>query len=198
MEIGRRLRESRQRRNLTIDEIAGASGLSRPYISQVETGKASPSIPSLEKLANALDIPMASLFADESQEFSVKFIPKDQRRVLVFGSPDAPANERKSIHFLSESGRDIEVSLLELSPGYVAGDANHCHEGEEIFYVLKGHLRVIHGDEEFELREGDSIHVNAEIVHRIENIGAGMAEILVSRTPAGFSDIGIDRSEGNA
>lgn len=198
MKLGERLRESRQRQNLTIDDIAGLSGLSKPYISQVETGKASPSIPSLEKLAKALEVPMASLFAAETDPFTTRFIPKSERQVLMFGSPDGPTTERKLIHFLSESGRDLEFCMLELSPGYVAGDAEHRHEGEEVFYVVKGTIKVIHGGEEFELNEGDSIHVNATIVHRIENIGNKNAEIMVSRTPSGFSDIRIDRTEGEA
>ena len=48
MNIGERLRQTRLSRKRTIDEIAARTGLSRSYISQVETGKASPSIPSLE------------------------------------------------------------------------------------------------------------------------------------------------------
>ena len=198
MKIGERLRQTRQLRKLTIDDIAGLSGLSRPYISQVETGKASPSIPSLEKLTNALEVPMASLFTEEVDPFTTKFIPKSERQVLMFGSPDSPTTERKSIHFLSESGRDLEFCMPELSPGYIAGDAEHRHEGEEVFYVVKGHIKIIHGAEEFDLHVGDSIHVNATIIHRIENIGKENAEILVSRTPAGFSDIRIGRTEGEA
>ncbi len=198
MKIGERLRQTRQTRNLTIDEIATASGLSRPYISQVETGKASPSIPSLEKLARALEVPMSTLFAEDDDEFTFKVIKKDDRQVLVFGSPDGPAHERKSIHYLSDTGQAIEFCMLELAPGYVAGGDDHHHEGEEIFYVQKGSIMVQHGSDEFVLEEGDSVHVNATIVHQIVNVGDKTAEVLVSRTPPGFSDIRIDRTEGEA
>ena len=54
MNFGRRLREARLRRELVIDDVASRSGLSRAYISQVETGKASPSIQTLQKLAATL------------------------------------------------------------------------------------------------------------------------------------------------
>ena len=88
--------------------------------------------------------------------------------------------------------------MLELAEGHVAGDATHRHEGEEVFYVIKGHIKVIHGADSFTLTERDSIHVNATIIHRIINVGLGTAEVLVSRTPPGFSDIQIDRAEGEA
>jgi quercetin dioxygenase-like cupin family protein len=64
--------------------------------------------------------------------------------------------------------------------------------------VLKGNIKVTHGGEEFDLHEGDSIHVNATIIHRIENVGKENAQVMVSRTPSGFSDIRIDRTEGEA
>ncbi len=119
MSIGERLRKARQIEKLTIGEIASLCGLSRPYISQVETGKASPSIPSLGKIAGALNMPMASLFEDEeAEDFRVKYIPKEERQVLLFGPPDGPVHERKSIHFLFSPEDAIEISLFELAPGF--------------------------------------------------------------------------------
>ena len=142
MNIGERLRRARQNQKLTIDEIASLSGLSRPYISQVETGKASPSIPSLEKIAAALDISLSSIFEkDEPGGFRAKFIPKNERQVLLFGPPDGPAHERKSIHFLSSQQGTIEFSLFEIAPGFAAGGDDHRHDGEEIFMSSRARLR---------------------------------------------------------
>ena len=119
MSIGERLRKARQIEKLTIGEIASLCGLSRPYISQVETLKASPSIPSLGKIPGALNMPMASLFEDEeAEDFRVKHIPKEERQVLLFGPPDGPVHERKSIHFLFSPEDAIEISLFELAPGF--------------------------------------------------------------------------------
>ena len=88
--------------------------------------------------------------------------------------------------------------MLELAPGYVAGGNDHQHEGEEVFYVQKGSITVQHGPDEFVLAQGEAAHVNATIVHQIINSGDETAEVLVSRTPPGFSDILINRSEGEA
>ena len=66
MDIGGRLREARVRQGLVIDDVASRSGLSRAYISQIETGKASPSIQTLQKLAATLGLSVSSLFVDDN------------------------------------------------------------------------------------------------------------------------------------
>jgi quercetin dioxygenase-like cupin family protein len=83
-------------------------------------------------------------------------------------------------------------------PGYIAGGDEHQHEGEEVFLVVKGYIKVINNAKKIHLHIGDSIHVNATIVHRIKNIGKENTKILVSSTPSGFSDIRVDRTEGEA
>ena len=58
VDVGRKIRERRLRRGLVIEELARKTGLSKAYISQIETGKASPSLSTAEKLAQALDVPL--------------------------------------------------------------------------------------------------------------------------------------------
>ena len=115
MDVGRRLREIRTRRGLVIDDIADASGLSRAYISQVETGKASPSLQALAKLAAAVDIPVAALFVAEDSAFMhncmkiigqnyIQFVVKNVWKVHNRSHPD----KRKYI-----KDEDIKVRTLQ-------------------------------------------------------------------------------------
>ncbi len=190
-QVGMRIREIRVRRGLVIDALAKKTGLSRPYISQVETGKASPSLHTIERIARALDVPITHLFVEDA--FACHVIRKDQRQVVSFGAPD------KLVHFLSAPHRSLEMVLLEIPVGYTAGGRSHAHEGEECHLVLSGTIRAVQGDRVFVLEEGDSFHWDGSLPHRVENAGQVPARLLVARTPPGFLSVTFtEASRGRA
>jgi transcriptional regulator with XRE-family HTH domain len=180
VDVGRRIRELRVRRGLVIEDLARKTGLSKPYISQVETGKASPSLQTIAKLAQALEVPLTYLFLEDA--FACQVVRRDERRRVSFGEPDKP------VFFLSAPNRHLEMLLLEIPAGYTAGGRTHSHEGEECHWVLEGTITAVQGDRRFVLDEGDSFHWDGSIPHRIENHGPGAARLLVARTPPGFLD----------
>ncbi len=137
MDIGGRIRELRVRRGMMIEDLARKTGLSNPYISQVETGKASPSLQTVEKIARALGVPLAYLFLDDA--FACQVIRRHERRAISFGAPD------KLVHLLSAPNRNLEMLLLEIPVGYTAGGRTHSHEGEECHWVLEGTIKAIQG-----------------------------------------------------
>jgi transcriptional regulator with XRE-family HTH domain len=171
------------RRGMVIDDVARKTGLSRPYISQVETGKASPSLQTIEKLAQALDVPLTYLFLDEA--FACHVVRRAERRRVTLGEPD------KLVFFLSAPNRHLEMLLLEIPAGYTAGGRTHSHEGEECHWVLEGTIIAVQGDRRFVLDEGDSFHWDGSVPHRIENHGPKAARLLVARTPPGFLDVTV-------
>lgn len=193
MDIGKRLRETRIRRNLVIDDIAAASGLSRAYISQVETGKASPSLLTLEKLGAALDISISSLFIDDSAACTV--IRASDRRHVHFGAPNS--SHRKVMQYMSAPDRQLELVIVEIPAHSTAIDKAHAHEGEEACHVLEGTVEVVYGDDIHSLGPGDSIHWDSRIAHWLKNAGDVPAKLIVARTPSGlmdmqFSDVATD------
>ena len=195
MDVGRRARELRVRRGLIIEDIARKSGLSKPYISQVETGKASPSLQTVQKLAQALGVPLTYLFLEDA--FGCHVTRRTERRAVSFGEPD------KLVYFLSAPNRSLEMLLLEIPSGYTAGGRTHSHEGEECHWVLEGQIIAIQGDQRFVLARGDSFHWDGSVPHRIENHGPEVARLLVARTPPGFLNMTFyearpDQPEANA
>lgn len=182
--IGKRLRETRRNAGFIIDEIAERTGLSRAYISQVENGKASPSLQTLEKLADALGLQMSALFVTEN--FDVRVTRANERQVMQYGAEEEHPADRKLIHFLSAPDRTLELVVLEIPVGYAAGPPDLGHEGEEAFLVLEGRVAAIIGDERHILDEGDSVHWDATIPHQTVNVGKVKAKLVFARTPAGF------------
>lgn len=192
-DVGRKLRATRKNSGLVIDDVAGRTGLSRAYISQIETGKASPSLQTIDKLATALGISVAALFADD--EFRVQLTRASERLVLQFGAGDAPASRRKLIHMLSAPSHALELVILELPVGVAAGPLDKGHEGEEAFYVLEGRVKTIIGDEAYVLEPGDSLHWVATVPHSTVNVGKTKAKLVFARTPAGFMDLRFVESD---
>ena len=158
--------------------------MSKPYLSQVENDKASPSLQTLEKLASAFDIPVTSFFIDDS--FSCHVVREDERQLVRFGSTDKGESQQKNIYFLSAPYRQLEMVLLEMPVGYAAGGHKHSHDGEECHLVLEGTLRATQGEESYVLNAGDSYHWDGSIPHRVENIGDVPVKLLIARTPPGF------------
>ena len=192
MNVGKRLREARIRRDFVIDDVAAASGLSRAYISQVETGKASPSLQTLEKMVAALQIPLSSLFVDEGGGCTV--IRAADRRHIHFGSPDTPAERRKVMQFMSAPDRQLELVIVEIPAGATAIDRAHSHEGEEACHVLEGEIEVVYGDDIHMLHPGDSVHWDGRIPHLMRNPGDKPAKLIVARTPSGMMDIQFEEA----
>jgi transcriptional regulator with XRE-family HTH domain len=187
LEIGARLRRIRTQRGLVIDDLVQQTGLSRPYISQVETGKAVPSLPALQRLAAALKVPLAYLFIEEAVTAAVS--RKDQHPLMTFGEEGTESWRR--LWFLSAPDRQIEMVILEIPVGYTAGGRNHLHDGEECHYILSGRIRAIQGERVYTLEEGDSYHWDGSVPHRVENAGRKPARILIARTPPGFLSLKI-------
>jgi transcriptional regulator with XRE-family HTH domain len=170
-----------------IDDLVERTGISRPYISQVETGMAIPSLPTLQKLATALDIPLAYLFIeDESPAVAMR---KDEHPLVTFG--EKGTDLFRKLWFLSTPGRQIEMVILEIPVGYTAGGRNHLHDGEECHYILSGEIRAVQGERVYLLKEGDSYHWDGSVPHRVENAGRKLARILIARTPPGFLTLKI-------
>lgn len=188
IDIGKRLRESRVAHGKVIDDIAAATGLSRAYISQVETGKASPSLQTLEKMSAALDISVSSLFIEDGGHCAV--IRSTDRRHVHFGEP--VTGYRKMMQYLSSPDRLLELVIVEIPPNSTAIDKAHSHEGEEACHVLEGEVEVVYGDETHSLAAGDSIHWDSRIPHWLKNVSDMPAKLIVARTPSGLMDMRFD------
>ncbi|MDC0738061.1 cupin domain-containing protein [Cognatishimia sp. SS12] len=190
MEIGSTFRRLRKEAGLTIGDLADTTGLSRAYISQVETSKASPSLQTVRAMCDALGVSPAILFEDT--EAQCVFLPKKRQKVLHFESEKDEQVFSKTINVLSDQNRKLEVVILELSPGTTAGD--HAHPGEEVFFILEGELTVTHGKKEFMMSVGDSIHIESQQLHKLYNHTDQNVRVISARTPPGFINLRHDET----
>lgn len=174
--LGGRLRELRTRKGITIPTLASLSGLSAGFVSQVETGKASVSLDSLARIADALGLCLADLFDMPGAEPRV--VRADRRPMLREGSEPPLALLTPPFH------AGLQVLLVDLEPGDLAGGCDHQHQGEEVAWVLAGQVRVTQGKHEVLLQAGDSALLGARLPHTYEVVGTEPARLLVAAAPA--------------
>lgn len=187
MSVGDRIKSMRLARGLTVAALAELTGLSKGLISQVENDKTSPSLATLEKLAEGLGTPAAYLLLKADERIAV--VRRTDRPFSLHG-PDQIKVEVLS----GRTARSLKAVLVEFPPGTQTGCANHAHGGEEFHFVLEGRVTAIQGDEEVVLEAGDAFHWKGCIPHRVLNAGDTVARVLAV-TSASMSQVLGEESE---
>jgi len=170
----------RQARHLTLRDVAERAGVTESFLSQVERDVTSPSIASVHRIARALDLSIAQLFAEEGDTGRV--VRREARRRVTY------KGLRAVDEFLT-SGLDgrIQVILSTIEPGGGTGDEPYAHDSdEEVVIVLSGRLELWVADEHHLLEEGDSVTYSSRLKHRNRNPGDTTAIVLFCVTPPSF------------
>lgn len=161
--LGKRLKALRDEHGLTLVQLGQQVSLSASYLSQIERGVATPSLPKLAVIARALGVGVADFLEEDVPSPCV--VRTNQGRRLV-GSDDA------TVELLSAdpSGKTIQPYRVVCQPG-TSRNRPSTYAGEECCFVLKGQLTVVVGEETFSLEAGDSIHYQRLQPHGWRNEG---------------------------
>lgn len=167
--VATNLREHRRRRDMSLDQLAQVTGVSRAGLSQIETVKTNPSIGVLWKIASGLGVSFSELIGES--EHSVTVLRREDTQVLR--STDKKFESRP----LMPAGGANQVEVYELR---LAARARHVSDAHgpgtrELVVVLSGSLRMIVGEHAEELAAGDSLLFNANVGHVYENPGGAEA-----------------------
>jgi Predicted transcriptional regulators len=171
--IGERLRELREARNISMRALAARSGLSANALSMIERSKASPSVSTLYKLADALGVSITSFFGSDAQRQQIVFLKSDQRTRISFtrGVFEGLGGEQ----FI---GR-VEPFLLTLESNANSGPRSMTHTGHEFVFCLRGELEYQVERQVYQLSSGDSLLFAAHLKHRWKNVGGTVVSALI-------------------
>ena len=168
-DVGAEVRRWRQTRGLTLAQVGDRSRLNVGYLSQIENGKATPSLDALVAIAEALEVPIAWLFLDSAPP------PR------VIRAADRPRVEGAGGGVLEEvdggTARDVRILEAIVPPG--ASTGVHAHAGDEHHLVLAGRWRMTQGETSIEVGPGDYVAWDPTIPHDVECLGPGMGRLLV-------------------
>jgi transcriptional regulator with XRE-family HTH domain len=185
--LGARLRAERERRGLTLRELARRLEVSPSLVSQIETGKTQPSVRTLYAIVTELGVSLDELFADElgsaillrppgeKPPGSHEIVQRTADRAMI----DLGSGVRWE-RLTTRDDRDVEF----LQATYEAGGSSSPdgslmrHNGREFGIVLSGELGVKVGFQDYVLGPGDSIAFDSSVPHRLHNDGTQVVKAI--------------------
>ena len=163
--IGRQVRELRKRQRMTGSELAQQTGLSVGMLSKIENGVISPSLNTLQALANALRVPLVQLFSGFEEPRGAMHVKAGQGVEIERAGTRAGHQYQLLGHIGSNnSGVVVEPYLITLDSESDRFPAFQ-HEGIELIYMLEGVIDYRHGDQLYLLEPGDSLLFDADAPH---------------------------------
>ena len=167
-QFGEKIRSVRERRSLTLREVAERAGVSESLVSQIERNRVSPAIETLLALADALDIDLEYLFADLKRDRALKMVRKNERSSFT----TRPGVRYERLAQVEEQGRDgIEAYEITIAPGAQTGNTEYGHPGWELGIVQSGQAQLTIGNQSYTLKQGDSVSFKADSPHILANPG---------------------------
>jgi transcriptional regulator with XRE-family HTH domain len=161
--LGGQVRALRRGHDLSVSDLSAAAGISAGMLSKIENGNISPSLGTLQSIAQALGVPMATLFAPFDEQRDCSYVAAGQGVVIERRGTKAGHVYALLGHAL---GGDVVVepyliTLREDAMPYTG----FRHAGTEFIYMLSGEVIYRHGDQRFRLRPGDSLLFDSGALH---------------------------------
>jgi DNA-binding XRE family transcriptional regulator len=168
--IGREVRAQRRQSSMTVADLAERTGLSIGMLSKIENGNTSPSLTTLQILANALSLPITAFFR-RFEESRVAVHTKADAGVELERDGTRAGHQYNLLGHIgaNASGVMVEPYLITLSE---ESDIfpTFQHEGIETIYMLEGEIDYRHGDDVYPLKPGDTLFFDADAPHGPENL----------------------------
>lgn len=178
--VGEQIRTLRRAKGMTLQQIAGQTGLTASFLSQMERNLTGVTLSSLVSVSKALGVPLREIVAQPAQT-----------------TPDTHQGERQdysvekvSLHYerLSASfpGSRLHSLKIRMPQGYASGFESHA--GEELLFVLSGSIEYTVDHKTYRLEPGDSMHIDSRRSHQIANGCNTETDILWTSTLPVFDD----------
>ncbi|MCA0405748.1 MAG: XRE family transcriptional regulator [Proteobacteria bacterium] len=163
--FGLHLAVTRRARGLTLDQLAQATGLNKGYLSRLERREKRPSIATVMKVAQALDVPVAALFGESFDETAMHLVRKDET------AGGFAADGEASFTLLSRATRASGAQAFLYVPGPEFRPRGHVHHaGTEMIFVVRGALEIRFHDRTLTLEEGDFLQFPGHVPHQLRRL----------------------------
>lgn len=172
--IGAHIQKIRKKSNMTLSTLALKSGVSAATLSQIEADKVNPTIATLWKIADGLEVDIHSLLSGMERHRRMFDVSRKDEITRLDAEEDGV-----HIRVLSplEMAGDLELYTLTFKPGQKLPSEPHPPKTEEYVSIVKGKVRIIAGEKQTELSADDFIRYHADVEHTIENIGGVIAVV---------------------
>jgi transcriptional regulator with XRE-family HTH domain len=161
--LGARIRSIRRERDLSVIDLAGAASISAGMLSKIENGQISPSLSTLQALANALTVSLSMLFAATEERRDCSFV-RAKQGVNIERRGTKVGHVYQLLGHVIGGDVVVEPYLITLKEEAEAF-TGFQHSGIEFIYMLTGEVVYRHGDKSYRLRPGDSILFDSGALH---------------------------------
>jgi transcriptional regulator with XRE-family HTH domain len=174
--FGANLKQQRLAKGWTLDDLAQRSGLSKPFLSRLESGGRKASIAAVLILSEIFGVSLASMFETQTA----------MEPCLIVRREETAPREAYGLNYvvLSQAGRHFNLRPIKVTVSLNrAGNEHYRHDGEEWIYVLSGKLTLSLAGQMYDLNVGDAVHFDSRLPHRIIARGKVAPEILLVASP---------------
>ena len=176
MDIGAKIKRIRLSNQLTLEELANRSELTKRISFSIERDLTSPSVATLENILEALGTNLKDFSEDEDEQ-------------IVFSKEDFFENiqdDYKISYIIPNAQKnEMEPILIELKKGKQSMEIDP-HDGEEFGYVVQGKIMLVHGEDEYEVKKGETFYLKGNLPHYLINKNDTLAKIIWVSTPPIF------------
>jgi len=176
--VAERIKLLRKEHGLSLRALADAAGVSPATLSQIESGQASPSVATLEKLADGLGRTVAAFFLDRVEDTDVEIFALDERTVVPLkgGSSFVPLTAQ-------HRPAGFEPMLVHLEPAGKLDESLYGINSAQVFvWARRGRAVLEHNGSEYEVHETQSVYYDARKPHNWSNPFEECCELLMVRS----------------
>ena len=178
-EVGAKIKDLRELRGVTVEELSERCGMKPDQIREIEGGKVAASLTPLLKIARGLGCRLGTFLDDttvagpvvsqpgQGDDSGVRFVGAGDKNGLVFHALAA-----------NKADRNMEPFIIDVNPPANGGYEVSSHEGEEFIYVLAGELEIDYGRKLYHVKAGESIYYDSIVPHHVHAHGGAPAKIL--------------------
>ena len=173
LNLGQKIKTLRQRKGLSLQQMAEKTSFSKPLLSQIENDVVAPPIATLMRISKALGINIGYFFLEDESGKKAVVVRRNERKQVFRRIHEDPGKVGYYYESLAypKGDKHMEPFQIQFEVKQKEDLIFFTHQGEEFIYVLEGQLEFNYEDDTFLLEAGDSLYFDSNIPHAFRAMG---------------------------
>ncbi len=180
MKIGKRIRQLRKEKDITLEELSQKSGVALATLSRMENNKMTGTLESHNNICKALNVSLAELYRElEDEAKTVESVSRQKRTEHFVHSSRA----KYELLVSKTLEKKIMPLMMKITSGGETQEEQNKPGVEKFIYMITGTMTAVVGDQEYALKKGDSLYFDASLPHVFRNNGKTDTEAVCIISP---------------
>ncbi len=180
LNLGQKIKTLRQRKGVSLQQMAEKTSLSEPLLSQIESEVVAPPVATLLKISKALNVNIGYFFQEEESGKRAVIVRKNERKQIFRRIHEDPSKVGYYYESLAypKADKHMEPFHVQFEVKNKEDILFFNHKGEEFVFVLEGQVEFSYEDEIFTLNPGDSLYFDSNFPHAFRATGKKNALVI--------------------